>query len=287
MEEQSYFIFPRGEMCNRMSTEKPLMINCTGCQYCRRIFDNNNLVGRKDYYLQYIIEGELTVCTDNEILPFKAGDFIIWEAEKPFRYGNTNPNIQKYLWVHFTGFHAARLISELGLSMGKLYHTSPSEKKKEYILDLFRGMFDEFSNRRQGMEEACAGFLTNILVALVREAEKVSIGRRRKLNTVPYLHTHYRDNTSIAELAAMEHLSVSRYREVFKNQTGMSPVDYRTALRISNACRLLLQTDLTVAEVADDCGYSDVFFFMRLFKRKNGVTPGEYRTTGAKGGGEA
>ena len=171
--------------------------------------------------------------------------------------------------------------------MGKLYHTSPSEKKRAYIFELFRGMFDEFSNRRQGMEEACAGFLTNILVSLTREAEKVSVGKKRRLSTVSYLHIHYRENTSIAELAAMEHLSVSRYREVFKNQTGMSPVDYRTALRISNACRLLLQTDLTVAEIAADCGYSDVFFFMRLFKRKTGVTPGEYRIMGAGGDDEA
>lgn len=280
MEEQSYYLFPRSEMCNRKSTEKPLMVNCTGCQYCRRKFDNNNRVGRKDYYLQYLIDGELTVCPDNEILPFKKGDFIIWESEKPFRYGNTNPNTQKYLWIHFTGFHAARLISDLGLTMGKLYHTNPTEKKKEYILDLFRGLFDEFSNRRPGMEEACTGFLTNILVSLMRETEKVSIGKKRKLITVSYLHTHYKENTSVNELAAMEHLSVSRYREVFRRHTGLSPVDYRTAIRLGNACRLLLQTDLTVEEIASDCGYSDVFFFIRIFKKKNGMTPGKYRACG-------
>ncbi len=277
MEEQSYYYYANVGMCNRRSDEKPLTVNCTGCQYCRRKFDNNNSTGRKDYYLQYMIDGELTICAEGKSGAFKEGDFIIWEAEKPFCYGNARPDLQKYLWIHFTGYHAARLLSDLGLTMGKLYHTNPTKAKKEYIYGLFRGLFDEFSGRRQGMEEAAAGFLTNILVSLMREAEKVNVGTKRKLNTVSYLHTHYRENTSIGELAAIEHLSVSRYREVFKNQTGMSPVDYRTALRISNACRLLLQTDLTATEIASDCGYSDVFFFMRIFKRKTGMTPGEYR----------
>jgi len=278
MEDQSYYLYPKSNECNRKSTEKPLMVNCTGCQHCKRKFDNNNLLGRKDYYLQYLIDGELTVYPGGESMPFRVGDFIVWEAGKPYRYGNVLPKNAVYLWVHFTGFHAAQLISDLGLTMGKLCHTNSTQKKKDYILSLFEALFAEFSNRRPGMEEACSGLLTTVLVSLTRETEKVNSGKKRKLNTVSYLHTHFRENTAIEELARLEHLSVSRYREVFRNQTGMSPTDYRTAIRISNACRLLLQTDLTVTEIAADCGYADMFFFMRIFKRKTGMTPGEYRT---------
>ena len=279
MEEQAYFYYPSAGLCNRRSDEKPISVNCAGCQYCTRTFDNNNRTGRRDYYLQYVIEGDMTVYPESEPLPFGAGDFIIWEADKPYRYANTLPNTAKYLWIHFTGFHAARLISDLGLACRKLYRTSPSEKKKEYITSLFLELFGEFSNRRPGMEDASAGYLTNILVALMREAEKVSAGKKRRLNSVSYLHTHYKENTPIGSLAAMEHLSISRYREVFTAQTGMSPTDYRTALRIGNACRLLRETDLSVSEIAADCGYADIFFFMRIFKKKIGLTPGEYRNS--------
>lgn len=78
-------------------------------------------------------------------------------------------------------------------------------------------------------------------------------------------------------LAAMEHLGVSRYREVFHEQMGMSPIDYRTSLRIRRACELLSQTDLAVSEIAQDSGFTDIFYFARMFKAKTGVTPNKYR----------
>jgi len=99
----------------------------------------------------------------------------------------------------------------------------------------------------------------------------------RKLETLAYLHSHFREETRIAELASMEHLSESRYRTVFRRHTGVSPGEYRIALRMQHACELLSQTDITVTEIAADCGYTDVLYFLRIFKNKIGMPPGEYR----------
>lgn len=82
----------------------------------------------------------------------------------------------------------------------------------------------------------------------------------------------------MGELAVMEHLSESRYRTVFRKQTGLSPREYRIALRMQHACDLLTSSTLSINEISAACGYSDELYFNRLFKRRIGVPPGEYRS---------
>jgi transcriptional regulator GlxA family with amidase domain len=58
---------------------------------------------------------------------------------------------------------------------------------------------------------------------------------------------------------------------------GMTPLDYVHALRLEEAKQMLERTDLAIAEVANEIGYEDTSFFGRLFRRKVGLTPAEYR----------
>ena len=58
---------------------------------------------------------------------------------------------------------------------------------------------------------------------------------------------------------------------------GISPLDYVTQLRMAEACRRLMSSDETVAEVAKAVGYADPYYFSRLFRRRIGIPPGAYR----------
>ena len=93
-----------------------------------------------------------------------------------------------------------------------------------------------------------------------------------------HIHFHYTSPLHITELAEMEHLSVSRYREIFHLAFGISPSEYLMKLRITYAQELLISTELSVTEVANACGLEDVLYFCRLFRKKVGMTPGNYRT---------
>ena len=148
--------------------------------------------------------------------------------------------------------------------------------------DGFARLFAEFANRRPGFDEACAALLSGILVELARGVDRAAAGPMRKLESVAYLHSHYREEVRVAELAAMEHLSESRYRAVFHQQMGTSPLDYRTALRLQHACQLLALTNRSVTEIAAECGYADPLYFMRLFHQKKQMPPGEFRARAQK-----
>ena len=82
---------------------------------------------------------------------------------------------------------------------------------------------------------------------------------------------------SVEELAKTEFLSPSRYRTIFKQTLGVSPIEYISKERIRLACHLIEHGDLSLSQIAEACGYSDRLYFQRVFKKYIGITPGEYK----------
>ena len=82
--------------------------------------------------------------------------------------------------------------------------------------------------------------------------------------------------TTRAYLSEKEKLGVSQFHVVFRALTGMTPTQYITKLRMSLAARLLRDATLSVGEVAEACGYGDMFYFSRVFRREMGVSPSAY-----------
>jgi transcriptional regulator GlxA family with amidase domain len=82
---------------------------------------------------------------------------------------------------------------------------------------------------------------------------------------------------SIRTLSNRLNLSPARLRQLFKEETGESPIQYFKDLRLQRAEKLLLSTFLSVKEVSFKCGIRDVSHFVRDFKKRYGRTPTEYR----------
>jgi AraC-like DNA-binding protein len=91
------------------------------------------------------------------------------------------------------------------------------------------------------------------------------------------LHADPSISLDITEMAEMINLSVSRFHAVFKECLGMSPLQYLQDIRLQQAQRLLLATELSIHEVAMRVGYPDQFHFSRLFKTVHGVSPRKFR----------
>lgn len=81
---------------------------------------------------------------------------------------------------------------------------------------------------------------------------------------------------SIADIANMCHVSEVYFRKLFKEYSGMSPTDFRTNAKICLAKKFLGQEELTIAEISDILGFSDVSYFIKIFKKHTGITPKKY-----------
>lgn len=250
----------------------PLVVNCLGYVSLSRAFWTSGC--RHDYYLQLMDVGELACGSAEKRL--SVGEFIIHPPEKTYCYGLTNERDMGYYWVHFTGSHAERLLLGNGLVPGNVYRTG--DEPLSSVRRMFGEMFHEFIMRGRGYEELCAAKLTAVLVELGRAASGDGGNREKRFERLlEYIHRHYTENLCIAELAEAEHLSVSRFREVFRQTFGCAPSEYIMELRMRHARDLLTDTDLSISEIAELCGYGDVMYFMRLFRKKTGMSARSYR----------
>ena len=78
------------------------------------------------------------------------------------------------------------------------------------------------------------------------------------------------------------HLSHSYLCALFKKEMGMSMQQYLLTVRLNNASRLLIESDLPINEIAYSCGFNDALYFSAIFKKKGGLSPKDYRKKYAK-----
>lgn len=93
-----------------------------------------------------------------------------------------------------------------------------------------------------------------------------------------HIHQAYDTDLSLPLLAAMISVPVSQFSHLFKSEVGMTPSEYIIAYRMEKARELLEQTDMKIADIAEKLQYNNSQNFIRVFKKMNGMTPGEYRT---------
>jgi AraC-like DNA-binding protein len=115
------------------------------------------------------------------------------------------------------------------------------------------------------------------MAGLSRRGEEDAV--RRIEQSITYMREHLNRPLEVATLAAVANISQSHFFALFKRRTGCAPMDYFTRLRMQQACRLLNGTSASVKEVAATLGYEDPFYFSRVFKLFNRVSPSEYRAS--------
>jgi AraC-like DNA-binding protein len=104
-----------------------------------------------------------------------------------------------------------------------------------------------------------------------------SADSRRVVKIYEYINSHYRDSIhldELAELVGMTPVAISRF---FKLRTGKTVTDYIITIRLGHATRLLVDTTDSVTEICYQCGFNNLSNFNRIFRKKKGCTPKEFR----------
>ena len=109
----------------------------------------------------------------------------------------------------------------------------------------------------------------------------VSASEKQKLTplrrSLEYVHSHFRENPSLSEVAKIAHYNPSHFSVVFRREVGETYSKYLNNLKLGYAKELLLYTDLKLEEICFECGFTSYANFLRTFKEKNGYSPSEYK----------
>lgn len=92
-----------------------------------------------------------------------------------------------------------------------------------------------------------------------------------------YVKENYHEDISLANISKLANLSPPSFCRLFKSKTKKHFVEYLNEVRISNACKYLMETDTGISEIAYKCGYKTVSNFNKIFKKITGGTPKEYK----------
>jgi len=94
-----------------------------------------------------------------------------------------------------------------------------------------------------------------------------------------YLKENFQQKIKIEDASNLVNMSVISFSRLIKQRTGKSFVEFLTAIRLGSATRKLIETNDSISEICYDCGFNNISNFNRIFKKYQGCTPSEFRTS--------
>lgn len=239
-------------------------------------WDNGRIL--HEYQLVYIARGRgWFECESQRRRIVEAGSVILVFPNVWHRYRPDEEVGWKELWVGFDG-DTPRRLARHGFFSPKRPIIRP--RHEELFLELFSSLVGAMKANQPALQQVMAG-ITNYLLSLLYSTEQTapeSPGASLAITeALRLMNADLRAPIHLEQLAERLHVSCRWLRRSFAQHTGMSPYQYLLQLRIARARALLAETNLTVKEIAAQTGFVEEQYFCRLFKKKNGIAPGQWR----------
>lgn len=258
---------------SRESSSRPLLVNVAARVSNATEGVNHNKKGRLDYYLMYIISGSVSVKTEHGVADSYENELLIIPPNVSYEF-KTKDLPFRYLCVHFTGSDVLKILDEYDIS---LFPTINKLSYKNHMQKRFVTLFEGFAKNDALRERELSLLLERLLIEASRAKKGAALEKSSLSKSIRFINENYPGKISIPDLARLEGMCMTTYNLLFKEQIGLPPTKYVIKLRIEHARNLLESTDLSVEEIGQLCGYPDINFFSRIFKKYVGVSPSNYR----------
>ena len=254
------------------------------------------------YHIELIfcILGSAKVNLGGKIHEFSKGDLVIINSQQVHSFYFLNGQKAAYIVIQFvpevlystTSHSLFEFKYILPFTMANIQHQNlinSRELQQTDIPQLIHKIYDEFKNQSYGFELSMKALICMVFTQILRNWEKnsvkINIGASIKevnlikiQKTLDYLKENYTQDISLESAAKICNLSYSYFSRTFKVIMGKSFIEYLNYIRISEAERLLICSDLNVTQIALNVGYSNPSYFIRQFKRLKGICPTIFRT---------
>ena len=247
------------------------------------------------YEIYFLISGTRRQLVDHSIHDIKRGDLILIPKGVIHKTTPLDKNSHTRYVINFSDEFAAPLEQFLGPDVLTQTFThvklSVPEHRFDYVLSLFDKMNDEYNAAASDNFSAALirGYMAELFAFICRtnrslataesiESERIGAILEPSIQqAAQYISEHFREDISLADVAAQAYMSGSYFSRKFKKITGLNFSEYLTSTRIKAADDLLLQTSLSIAEIAASCGFGDANYFGDIFKKHKGMSPTKYR----------
>ena len=240
----------------------------------------------------YLLQGSMEIIEDG--IPYRImPDQVFFLKSGIHHWGNKLFEIgSSWYYAHFYCDAPSSCMEELprGIYYDERVSLKPSEKDRYFITLPKLINCEEKTQIKRNFEKMIEAHIHgNIPQTSIRlwqiflecaqnaQDDKVSNGYAEQIQN--YVRQHYIDGFTSAQIQEACGLSYKYAGTLFKEVTGQTIKEYQCTLRLRKAEQLLKETNKSITEIAQLTGFSDVFYFSKIFHRKKGCPPGEYRKT--------
>ncbi len=252
----------------------------------------------------YVIKGKAVHELNGTKTTIRAGDYFIIDYEAYHQYhsvGNREfviintlfkPQIVDKVLIHCRSFQD--LINHYLIRFNyTMLEKSPTDfifhDDDGSVLALIEKLQHEFKSKNSGYRELMRCYLLEIIIGTMRRISKKD--PRNSYHDccryiLDYVDENYMKPLTLTDISKELNFSLPYICRRFKNEVGMSFVDYLQRKRIEQSCRLILNTDKKIPDIAELVGYTDTKFFNQVFKKHLKMTPRNFKSISNHGDGE-
>lgn len=220
--------------------------------------------------ITYVIKGKAEYTIGNQKYILKKGDLICIPQNTYRAAINIPEDLMECYSVNF--YLRNQMGQDVSLPLPIISHIGINSK----LISTFHDIYNEWLNRNFGymlkVRSTLFLILYQIVNLLLNENHFIQEDPRIK-NSLHYMSAHYSEPITINTMAKLFHLHPVYYGNLFKRAMGMTFKQYLLFLRLSYAENMLKSGEYTVSETAIQCGFSDIYYFSKVFKAKKGISP--------------
>ena len=245
-------------------------------EYTQRTFSHKKLHYHNGFEIGVCLEGEGIFLVENRVYQFKKGCVTFISSSQPHIAQSPNdfPSRWKYLTIDWEKLFGKK---EITISQNVIHD--------EELAQLVELIYAE----AECHDDISIQIITNLLNALVlgyiraeskQEMEEPPTAKAiepRIYTSIKYIINHYNEPLTVPELAGQSNYSINYFRKLFIEQTGSTPLNYITNIRLRMAAVLLRSTERGIVDIAESCGFNALSSFNRCFREQYGVTPLQWR----------
>ena len=228
--------------------------------------------------LFYIVGGKGQFLIQDQLYPVNANNLVIINPNVPHTEVSLNAQPLEYIVLGIEGVELASSEQSNG-RFSMLDHFESVE-----ISGCLRNILREMELKSTGYEDVCQAYMEILIIRLMRStalsvpAQPQQISANRQCAAVKrYIDQHFKETLTLDQLAEEAHMNKFYLSHAFKQEFGVSPINYLISCRIEESKYLLAETDLSMSQIAQLLGFSSLSYFSQVFRRTQAVSPKEYR----------
>ena len=230
----------------------------------------NKITRHSDCFV-YFPEGEAEYIFEDYILRIK-NDSVLYLSKESI-YDINIINSCKYIYVDFDfkeNPHERKSCAFSGL---------PTSVKSDFIK-----LFYTWNTKNSWHIPGSCSILYNIYAECIKAENKGYAKQHRLFSKITsYILENYTSSSlRVEDIAGYAGISEVHLRRIFKCSVNTTPISYINQLRLEKAKNMLIQSNLSINEIANSVGFEDAFYFSRFFKKEFGISPSKYKKTPLK-----